>query len=182
MKVTPLKYHGHLLQHIMEESGQPINLCFQCGKCSAGCPMIEEFDFPPNMVMRMVQLGQCEELLTSRAIWMCVSCETCGARCPNGIETAPVMDSLRALCLAEGIKPADKATVDLHTAFTGNIKTFGRLHEASMLLFYKLKNKRISMDDIELGVKLFFRGKIPLFPRRSGDIRKIRNLFEESGR
>ena len=171
-----------LLKQVMEESGQPVNLCFQCRKCSAGCPMIDEFDYPPNMVMRMIQLGQRDELLASKAIWMCVSCETCGTRCPNGIETAPVMDTLRATCLEEGVKPADHITVDLHTSFVSNLKIFGRLHEVTMLMLYKLKAKSISLDDLELGVKLFFRGKMPLLPRKSKNMQKIKDLYQEIGR
>jgi heterodisulfide reductase subunit C len=173
---------ARFLQEVTKESGQPVNLCFQCGKCSAGCPMIAEFDYPPNAVMRMIQLGRRGELLASRAIWMCVSCETCGTRCPNGIQTAAVMDSLRAACVKEGVKPADRVTVDLHTAFTSNVKTFGRLHEATMLLLYKLKSRTISIADVELGVKLFLRGKIPLFPKKSKNLDVIRQLFRGAGR
>jgi len=121
-------------------------------------------------------------LLASRAIWMCGACEPCGARCPNGSQTAPVMDSLRAMCLEEGVKPADTAAAGLHTAFTDNVKVFGRLHEATMLMLFKLRDRRISKDDIELGVKLVLRGKIPLFPRRSKHVRKIKDLFQEAGR
>ena len=144
--------------------------------------MVDEFDFPPNMVMRMIQLDRREKLLASRAIWMCVSCETCGARCPNGIETAPVMDSLRAECLKQGVRPADKTSVDLHTSFTDNVKVFGRLHEATMLMLFKLRDKHIAKDDVDLGVKLFLRGKIPFLPKRSKNMQKIRDIFEDAGR
>jgi len=171
-----------LLQKVTKESRQPVDLCFQCRKCSAGCPTVDEFDFPPNMVLRMIQLGQRDELLQSRAIWMCISCETCGTRCPNGIRISAVMDSLRAACLEEGVKPADRQTVALHTSFIGNIKIFGRLHEATMLLLFKLKSRTISRDDINVGVKLFFRGKIPLLPKRSENMQKIKDLFRAVGR
>jgi len=170
-----------LLQQVMEESGQPVNLCYQCRKCSAGCPMVEEFDFPPNMVMRMVQLGRRDELLKSRAIWMCISCETCGARCPNEIKIAPVMDSLRAACLAEGVQPADPVTVALHTSFTESIKTFGRVHEATMLMKYKLKSKNLTTD-LDVGLKLFLKGKIPLLPKKTKNVQKVKEIFQAAGR
>ncbi len=169
------------LQQVMEESGQPINLCYQCRKCSAGCPMVEEFDFPPNMVMRMVQLGQRDELLRSKAIWMCISCETCGARCPNEIKIAPVMDCLRAACLAEGVVPADPVTVALHTSFTESIKTFGRVHEATMLMKYKLRSKNLTAD-LDVGLKLFLKGKIPLLPKKTKNVRKVKEIFQAAGR
>ena len=173
---------GNLSERIMTESGQPVNLCYQCRKCSAGCPTVADFDYPPNMVIRMIQLGEEDKLLSSRAIWMCVSCETCGTRCPNGIRISAVMDSLRAACLASGVKPADPVTVALHTSFIGNIKFFGRLHEATMLMLYKLKCGSIAKEDIDVGLKLFLRGKIPLLPKRSRNIRKIRDLFKAVGR
>jgi len=170
-----------LLQQVMEESGQPVNLCYQCRKCSAGCPMVDEFDFPPNMVMRMVQLGMKDELLRSKAIWMCISCETCGTRCPNEIKIAPVMDCLRAACLEAGVQPADPVTVALHTAFTESIKTFGRVHEATMLMKYKLRSKNLTTD-LDVGMKLFFKGKIPLLPKKSKNVQKVKEIFQAAGR
>jgi len=170
-----------LLQQVMEESGQPVNLCYQCRKCSAGCPMVDEFDFPPNMVMLMVQLGQRDELLRSRAIRMCISCETCGARCPNEIKIAPVMDCLRAACLAEGVEPADPVTVALHTAFTESIQTFGRVHEATMLMKYKLRSKNLTAD-LDVGLKLFLKGKIPLLPKKTKNVQKVKEIFQAAGR
>ena len=130
----------NLLSKVIRESGQPVNLCYQCRKCSAGCPTVDEFDYPPHAVLRMIQLDRREDLLTSRAIWMCVSCETCGTRCPNEIRISAVMDSLRAASLAGGAKPADRVTVALHTSFVNNVRFFGRLHEATMLMLYKLKS------------------------------------------
>jgi heterodisulfide reductase subunit C len=171
----------NLLQKVMAESDQPINLCYQCKKCSVGCPMIEEFDFPPNMVMRMIQLDMKDELLKSKAIWMCISCETCGTRCPNEIRIAPIMDSLRAQCINEGVVPADPVTVALHTAFIESIKMFGRVHEATMLMNYKWKSKNFT-SDLDVGLKLFLRGKIPLMPKKSKNMAKIKEIFQESGK
>ncbi len=169
-----------LLEKITTESGQPVNLCYQCRKCSAGCPMVDEFDFPPNMVIRMVQLGLEDELLRSRAIWMCVSCETCGTRCPNEIRIAPVMDVLRAACLEKGVAPADPTTVALHTSFVESIRQFGRVHEATMLLKFKLKSKKFT-DDLDVGLKLFLKGKIPILPKKSRNLSKIREIFARAG-
>ena len=171
----------NLLQKVMAESDQPINLCYQCKKCSVGCPMIEEFDFPPNMVMRMIQLDMKDELLKSKAIWMCISCETCGTRCPNEIRIAPIMDSLRAQCINEGVTSADPVTVALHSAFIESIKMFGRVHEATMLMNYKWKSKNFT-SDLDVGIKLFLKGKIPLMPKKSKNMAKIKEIFQESGK
>jgi heterodisulfide reductase subunit C len=83
---------------VNELSGENIDLCFQCGACSSGCPLTEEMDYLPSKVMRMVQLGL-DEALESKTIWVCFSCFNCEVRCPRGIDVASVMEALRVLVL-----------------------------------------------------------------------------------
>jgi len=67
---------------ISELSGEDVRQCYQCGKCMAGCPMMEEMDLTPSQVMRAVQAGLKDLALDCRTIWCCSGCETCAARCP----------------------------------------------------------------------------------------------------
>ncbi len=83
-------------------SGQKLLACYQCGKCSAGCPMAAHMDILPNQIVRMAQLGMQQQLLSSRSIWLCVSCLTCNSRCPKNIRIAEVMESLRETALQNG--------------------------------------------------------------------------------
>ena len=83
-------------------SGQKLLACYQCGKCSAGCPMAAHMDILPNQVIRMAQLGMQQKLLASRTIWTCVSCLTCNTRCPKNIKIAEVIESLRQTALRNG--------------------------------------------------------------------------------
>ncbi len=76
-------------------SGQDLLACYQCGKCSAGCPMAGYMDILPNEVIRYAQLGLQDELLSSEAIWLCVSCLTCNTRCPKGVRIAEVIEAIR---------------------------------------------------------------------------------------
>lgn len=78
-------------------SGQDLLACYQCGKCSAGCPMAKYMDIPPNQMIRFAQLGLQEELLGSEAIWLCVSCLTCNSRCPKGVRVAEVIEAMRQI-------------------------------------------------------------------------------------
>ena len=83
---------------VTELSGENVDLCFQCGACSSGCPMTQEMDYLPSKIIRMVQLGL-EEALESKTIWVCTTCFNCEVRCPRGIDIANVMEALRQLVL-----------------------------------------------------------------------------------
>ena len=88
--------------NIERVSGQKLLACYQCGKCSAGCPMAAHMDVLPNQMIRMAQLGMQEQLLAAKSIWMCVSCLTCNSRCPKGIKIAEVIEALRRTSLRDG--------------------------------------------------------------------------------
>jgi heterodisulfide reductase subunit C len=84
---------------VQELSGQNLLACYQCGKCSAGCPAVSQMDILPNQIIRFAQLGFKKELLESRSIWICESCFMCNSRCPKGINIAEVIEALRQILL-----------------------------------------------------------------------------------
>lgn len=86
---------------VEEISGEDLNACYQCGKCSAGCPSAFIMDLLPHRIIRGLQLGLAEEILRSETPWVCASCEACSVRCPRGIEVARVMEALRQVALRE---------------------------------------------------------------------------------
>jgi heterodisulfide reductase subunit C len=128
----------------------------------------------------MIQQGLKDELLSSKAIWMCVSCETCGSRCPNGIYLSPIMDALRSMAREEKKAVAEPAVLAFHEAFVGSAKRFGRVHEATMLLTYKWATKDF-LTDVGVGLKLFAKGKIPLLPKSVKGKAEIAKIFEAAG-
>jgi heterodisulfide reductase subunit C len=87
---------------IEKASEQKLFACYQCGKCSAGCPMAAYMDVLPNQIIRMAQLGMQKQLLATKSIWACVSCLTCNSRCPKNIHIAEVIESLRQTALRNG--------------------------------------------------------------------------------
>lgn len=87
------------VRKVEELSGQNLMACYQCGKCSAGCPAIAQMDILPNQIIRLAQLGMKDELLASKAIWLCASCMTCNTRCPKGINIAEVIEAIRLILL-----------------------------------------------------------------------------------
>jgi len=92
---------NELVQKVEELSGENVHACYQCGKCSAGCPFGKAMDLLPNQVIRLVQLGD-EDALENNTIWLCASCFTCATRCPKGIDLSKVMEALRTILLRKG--------------------------------------------------------------------------------
>ena len=105
-KISIDKVRGPFVTRVEEISGQDLLACNQCGKCSAGCPVVEQMDLLPSQVIRMAQLGM-EEVLESNTIWICASCRTCVARCPKGVDLPRTMEALRQIALRKGVTKLD---------------------------------------------------------------------------
>ncbi len=163
---------------VQQRSGEPILRCYFCQKCSAGCPVANVMDYTPAQVIRLIQLGQKDAVLSSSAIWLCVGCETCGTRCPNHIRLAPMFDTLRYMALEGGYKPLP-AVYALHRSFLDSIRLWGRVHELSMLAEYKLRSPLGSdlMADIKVALTLLVKGKILTLPERVRGLAQVRRLY-----
>jgi heterodisulfide reductase subunit C len=101
---------GPFVARVEEISGQDLLACNQCGKCSAGCPVVAAMDLLPNQVIRMAQLGM-EDVLECNTIWICASCLTCVTRCPKGVDLPRLMEALRQIALRRGAAKLDLAAL-----------------------------------------------------------------------
>ncbi|MBW2308536.1 MAG: 4Fe-4S dicluster domain-containing protein [Deltaproteobacteria bacterium] len=163
-----------------KRSGTPVSACFHCIKCTNGCPISYAMDIVPNRLMRMIQLGLRHRVLSSSTIWICASCETCTTRCPNDIDVARVMDSLRQMSLKAGTV-AEPQIPMFHEAFLAVVKSTGRVHELEMLVRYKLKSGNL-LSDVRLGWEMFKRGRLKLIPDNIARLHEVRRIFEEEER
>lgn len=158
--------------------------CYQCGKCTAGCPVSERMDMVPNRLMRLVQMEQVDTALQSAAIWECVSCQTCSARCPKKVDCAGVMDALRETALAEGkVSPAQHSVVAFQKAFLQNIRRNGRLNELELIAAFKMDvafgGGRLGFlfKDAALGPQMSKRKKLHLMPEKAQDRAVVERIF-----
>jgi len=167
-----------LLAAVEARSGQRVSACYQCRKCTNGCPLAFAMDVMPNQVMRMIQLGLEDELLRARTVWVCASCQTCTTRCPNDIDIAHVMDTLRQMCLQSGVPLAweERRVVKFHRALVDSIYRHGRLFELGMVAQYKL-SALDPLGDAKLGLKMLKRGKLRFRPAQIKDKKEVRALF-----
>lgn len=151
--------------------------CYQCGKCSAGCPMAVETSLRPHDIMRMINLDKRDKLMENDSIWLCLTCETCAARCPNQCDPARMIDNLREMSLAGGSSAAPKAILAFHEAFLNQIKSGGRLFEVGLIANYKFTGGPL-FADVMTAPGVFKRGKLALTPRRIKGIKDVRRIFE----
>lgn len=160
-------------------SGEEVRKCYQCGKCVAGCPMMEEMDLTPSQVMRAAQVGLKDLVLDSKSIWICAGCETCAARCPRGLDLCHVMKTLAGMALAEGRTHAAPDIAAFHQSFMDIVGVLGRSYEVGLIALLKLRTLNL-LQDIPLGMQLFAKGKLSLFPHYVKGNAEVRRLIRES--
>ena len=167
----------------------PLSACFQCKKCSGGCPLTFAMDLLPDQVIRLALLGQTEQVLSCQTIWVCSSCQTCTTRCPNNIDIAGSMDWLKEEALRRGISVPQPEVATFYRAFLDTVLAGGgRLSEARLLTRFFLLKMRHRLDARELaanarlGWKLMKQGRLPLTgPTSVKEIWEIKAIYQQSG-
>jgi len=171
-------------------AGLTVSACFQCRKCSGGCPLSFAMDLLPDQVVRLALLGQDDIVLGCRTIWVCSGCATCTTRCPNAIEIAGVMDWLKEEALRRGYPSPQPGVTRFHQTFLETIRLAGgRLSEPVLLGLYQFKGggalakiKSGAMrEELRLAWELLRRGRLKLkLPRRLQGRREIKEIFARS--
>lgn len=153
------------IKQIEKESGQTMARCYQCGNCTAGCPMSFTYDYPVSRIMRMIQAGMKDYVLSSKSIWMCASCETCTERCPNNIDVAKIMDVCRHIARKEG-KRGVWTVGSFRKAFMDSVKWNGRMHEIGTMADYMFRTGRF-YTDVDLCPTALPKRKMSILPHRT---------------
>ncbi len=159
--------------------------CFQCKKCTNGCPVTFAMDIYPDEIVRRVILGQRESILKCRTIWVCSACETCTTRCPNSVKIAELMDCLKEMALKENIPCPQPQILSLHEIFLNSVTKRGRVAETVFLTTYLIRSGQLVQkfkdgtwqQEAKLGWKLFSKGRSPLFSHKIKEREAVRRIL-----
>lgn len=174
-----------LLQEIMERSEQNLLACYQCRRCASGCPVGDEAGVTPDRLIRMILLGDTEAAMNNLLVWKCLSCFTCGARCPNNIQTARINETIKQMAKESHAEPLLPKVAAFHNAFMKATSHFGRFNEVEFMGIYEMNNSVSAMKigklkNIADEVKASSRLGLAMMRKKRLHFRlaKVRNLSE----
>jgi len=141
-----------LVEEVIQRSGQTLIACYQCRRCAAGCPVGEETGYvTPDRLIRTITMGDRECALSNELVWKCVSCYTCGTRCPNDIQTARITETLKKMAKEEHVAPLRPEVAHFHDAFAKSGLRWGRVNEMEFMNAYELKNFWMNFKQMKWG-------------------------------
>ena len=147
--------------------GEGVRLCIQCGTCSASCPNASKMDHTPRELIAMVRAGMREEVLSSKAMWYCLSCYLCTVRCPRGIKQTDLMHALECLAVRHRLSNARTLTPTMYRSFSDFVYSIGSVPEVGfMTWYYVLTNPLRAMRMIPLSISLLRHGRLSVKARR----------------
>ena len=160
--------------------------CYQCRKCTNGCPVGFAMDLYPDEVIRLVIMGLAQPVLTCHTIWVCAACETCTTRCPNEVKIAELMDCLKEMAVEKGISSPQPQILALHDIFLKDLKRWGRVCETTFLPEYLFRSgalrrmwqTRTLGDEIKLGWQMHRKGRLAKRPASIKGKKEVRNILK----
>jgi heterodisulfide reductase subunit C len=170
---------GSLAFEVTERSGASPMSCYQCAKCSSGCPVAARGDLKPHEVVRLVQTNQQQAVLASRFIWECTSCQTCTTRCPQKVDLAGIVDALRKMSRGSGAAAPSSAVPVFNEVFLDAVRDRGRVFELGLMIRFKLRTRRF-LEDAGKAPMMLRKGKLALRAARIGGKDERKALFDRA--
>lgn len=130
---------------IARDAGVNLKDCYQCGKCTAGCPLAESMDLVPREVIRYLQLGAIDVVLEAKTPWICAQCVVCSSRCPQNVDICSVMRAVRLASKHAGKRPVPEADI-FDDEFIANVRAHGVSNEQYLAAAYNMKSGHFVQD------------------------------------
>jgi len=80
---------------ILKLGGEGIRKCYQCGSCTAICPISEDYMTSFRRSIKYAQLGLDNKLSSDLTPWLCYACGECSNSCPRDANPSEIMMSIR---------------------------------------------------------------------------------------
>jgi heterodisulfide reductase subunit C len=167
-----------LARDLQSLTGENVMLCYQCKKCTLGCPAAYTMKMKPHEMMRAIQLGLTEEIYWSGMIWMCLSCETCNTRCPQGIGILRLINGLREMARRFDYYNPYPGIASMYRIFMALVKRFGRIYELGLALLIHL-GMLTPYKDIALVYPMVSKGKLNPLPPKSRGAKELQHVMSK---
>ncbi len=151
--------------------------CYQCGKCSAGCPVVHAMDLMPRELIRLMQLGLWDEVIEAKTPWLCASCETCVTRCPQDVDLPSLMSEVRKASKAAGKRPVKGPDI-FDDLFIDGIYKNGKSNELSLMMKYNILSGRLFQDALN-APHLMSKGMVGFKVHKVKDVKSVRNIVDK---
>lgn len=163
------------------DGGENILDCIQCGLCAGSCPTRFAMDYSPMQILKMVNLGMKEEVLSSSTIWMCSSCHTCATRCPRAVNLTNLMMSLRNVAIKEKFVNKKNVGAGFHRSFFEVVNKYGRLNEQALMMKILKKTDTFSLiHNASLGWRLVKKRRLRLRPDKIEHAAELHKMLEKT--
>ncbi len=96
-----MKVNTKFIKEVKEYGAFDISACFNCGNCTAICPLSKEDSSFPRKMIRYAQIGAEEKIRSSLEPWMCYYCGECSDTCPRQAYPGEFMMSLRRYLISK---------------------------------------------------------------------------------
>ena len=162
---------------IAQEAGVDFLDCYQCGKCTAGCPMAHAMDLMPRELIRLLQLGLVDEALRAKTPWICAQCAVCTARCPQNVDIAAIMRAVRHASKDAGYKPVRESDL-FDRLFVDGIRAHGRSNEQYLAAKYNFASGHL-LQDMANAPKMMERGMVGMEMQNVESREAVRSIVEK---
>ncbi len=178
MKEKFTSYNNKIHDEIVNIIDPKIYNCYQCGRCTAGCPLADVYEYQPNEIIRLIQLNKIDSIFKANSIYICLSCEICSSRCPQEVKIASIMNYLRVKSW-QYRKFRLPLIRNFYKIFLKIVSIFGRSYEPLLILILNLINKRF-FNDFDIALKIIKKKKIKVIPeliKNRRDVSAIVNKY-----
>ncbi len=90
------------------------------------------------------------------------------------------MDTLKEMAVRDNVRSEEAVIQAFHRLFLNCLRQYGRMHELSLLICLKLVALN-PFEDMKLGMKMFGKGKINIFPSRIKNTQQLEAIFMAFG-